>query len=210
MRSGFDKVRRACPLPMGQSTLFFLLHALFLPGTPCFCSLPHSFFRVLRLPSFALHGYLHCGIFASACLLCRLLVNVPFCCYTRLLLRRICWLLPLVQTLSLALFSLSLPRGLNNEGQPKKHILLSRRRHLLPSFWLHSSVVRKSVGFRLSSARMTWFLPETLGAYMLWRSKIGTLQITAIMPQFARCRFGNAHQAKCARRNIHIMRVESR
>jgi hypothetical protein len=34
----------------------------------------------------------------------------------------------------------------------------------------------------------------------LWSPKIGTLRIIAITPQFARCRFGNAHQAKCARR----------
>jgi hypothetical protein len=95
----------------------------------------------------------------------------------RLLHRWICWLLPLIQTLSLALFSLSLPRGSNDEGQPKKHLLLSYRRLLLLNFLLHSSVVHKSVGFLLSSTRTTWFLPETLGAYMLSKNflQIGSL-----------------------------------
>jgi hypothetical protein len=41
-------------------------------------------------------------------LFCRFLVNAPFCCYTHLLHRQICLLLPLVLTLSLALFSLFL------------------------------------------------------------------------------------------------------
>jgi hypothetical protein len=89
-RSGFDKVRRACPLPTGQSTLIFLLHDFLLPGIPCFHSLPHPFFRILRLPDFTLYGCLHCDIFASAYLLYRLLVNVPFYCYMYLLHRRIC------------------------------------------------------------------------------------------------------------------------
>jgi hypothetical protein len=67
-------------------------------------------------------------------LFCRLLVNVPFCCYTHLLHQQICWLLPLVPTLSLALFSLPLPRGLNDEVRSKMRLLLFRRRHLLQSF----------------------------------------------------------------------------
>jgi hypothetical protein len=67
-------------------------------------------------------------------LLYRLLVNVPFCCYMCLLHQRICWLLPLIQTMSLALFSLSLLRGPNDEGQPKKHLSLFRRRRLLLNF----------------------------------------------------------------------------
>jgi hypothetical protein len=67
-------------------------------------------------------------------LLCRLLVNVPFCCCMRLLRRRICWLLPLAQTLFLALFSLSLLLGPNDEGHSKKRLSLFRRRRLLPSF----------------------------------------------------------------------------
>jgi hypothetical protein len=50
MRSRFDKVRRACPLPTGQSTLTFLLHGFLLPGTPCFRSLPRPFFCILLLP----------------------------------------------------------------------------------------------------------------------------------------------------------------
>jgi hypothetical protein len=155
MHSGFDKVYRACPLPTGQSTLTFLLHDFLLPGTPCFCSLPCPFFHILLLPDFALRGYLHCDICAFACLLCRLLVNVTFCCYMRLLHRRICWLLPLIRTLSLALFSLSLPLGPNDEGHSKKYLLLFRRRRLLLSFLLHSSIVSKSVGFHLSVARTT-------------------------------------------------------
>jgi hypothetical protein len=133
-RSGFDKVRRACPLPTGQSTLVFLLHDYLLPGTPCFHSLPRPSFHILRLSNFALHGYLRCDIFAFVCSLWRLLVDVPFCCYMRPLRRRIRWLLPLIQILSLALFSLPLPRGPNDEGQPKKHLLLSRRRCLLLNF----------------------------------------------------------------------------
>jgi hypothetical protein len=67
-------------------------------------------------------------------LVCRLLVNVPFCCYTRLLHRQTCWLLPLTQTLSLALFSLFLPLGPNDEGHSKKRLLLFHRRRLLLSF----------------------------------------------------------------------------
>jgi hypothetical protein len=134
MRSGFDKVRRACLLPKGQSTLTFLLHGFLLLGTPCFHSLPRLLFRIPLLPNFALRGYLHCDIFASACLLYRLLVNVPFCCCTRPLHRRIYWLLPLTHTLSLALFSLSLPLGPNDEGHSKKRPLLFRRRRLLLSF----------------------------------------------------------------------------
>jgi hypothetical protein len=51
-----------------------------------------------------------------------------------LLHRHICWLLPLILTLSLTLFSLPLPRGPNNEVQPKRHLLLFRRRHLLQNF----------------------------------------------------------------------------
>jgi hypothetical protein len=48
--------------------------------------------------------------------------------------QRICWLLPLVQLLSLASFFLSLPRDLSDEGLPKKHLLPVRRRRLLLSF----------------------------------------------------------------------------
>jgi hypothetical protein len=43
-------------------------------------------------------------------------------------------LLPLVLTLSLALFSLFLPRGPNDEGLPKKHLLLFCRRRLQLNF----------------------------------------------------------------------------
>jgi hypothetical protein len=55
----------------------------------------------------------------------------------------------------LALFSLPLPRGLNDEVRPKRRLLLFRRRCLMQSFWWHSSVVCKSTEFHLSSARTT-------------------------------------------------------
>jgi hypothetical protein len=48
--------------------------------------------------------------------------------------QRICWLLPLAQLLSLALFFLSLPPDLSGEGRPKKRLLLIRRKRLLLSF----------------------------------------------------------------------------
>jgi hypothetical protein len=48
--------------------------------------------------------------------------------------QRICWLLPLTRLLLLALFFLFLPRGLSDEGQPKKRLLLFRRRRPLLSF----------------------------------------------------------------------------
>jgi hypothetical protein len=67
--------------------------------------------------------------------------------------QQICWLLPLVRLLSLALFFLSLPRGPSDEVQPKKRLLLFRRRRPLLSFLLHSIIVYKNVKFRLSFAR---------------------------------------------------------
>jgi hypothetical protein len=133
-RNVCDKVHRACPLLTGQSILVFLLHDYFLSKTPCFHNLPRPFFRILRLSDFALRGYLRCGIFTFACLLCRLLVSVPFDCYMRTLHRQTYWVLPLTLTPSLALFSLPLPRGPNDAGQPKRHLLLSRRRRLLQNF----------------------------------------------------------------------------
>jgi hypothetical protein len=48
--------------------------------------------------------------------------------------QQIYWLLPLIRLLLLALFFLSLPRGLSDEGQPKKRLLLFRRRCPLLSF----------------------------------------------------------------------------
>jgi hypothetical protein len=42
----------------------------------------------------------------------------------------------LILTLFWASFSLILPRGPNDEGQPKKHLMLARRRHLLQSFFI--------------------------------------------------------------------------
>jgi hypothetical protein len=68
--------------------------------------------------------------------------------------QRICWLLPLVQLLSLASFFLSFPRDLINEVWPKKRLLLFCRRRLLLCFLLHSIVVYKNVEFRLSFAHM--------------------------------------------------------
>jgi hypothetical protein len=61
-------------------------------------------------------------------------VNVLFCYYMCPLRQRICWLLPLAPLLSLALFFLSLPRDVSNEGRPKMRLLLIRRRHPLLSF----------------------------------------------------------------------------
>jgi hypothetical protein len=81
-----------------------------------------------------LRGCLCCGIFTFACLLYRLLVNIPFCYYTHPLHRQICWLLPLIPTLSLALFSLPLPQGLNDKVRLKRHLLLFRQRRLLQNF----------------------------------------------------------------------------
>jgi hypothetical protein len=78
MHSGYGRVHGACLLPTGQSTLAFLFHDCFYLGTPCFRSLPRPFFHVPRLSDFALCGYPHCETCAFACLLCRLLVNVPF------------------------------------------------------------------------------------------------------------------------------------
>jgi hypothetical protein len=48
--------------------------------------------------------------------------------------QRICWLLPLNRLVLLVLFFLFLPRGLSDEGQPKKRLLLFRQRHPLLSF----------------------------------------------------------------------------
>jgi hypothetical protein len=48
--------------------------------------------------------------------------------------QQIYWLFPLVQLLLLAFFFLSLPRGLSNEVQPKKRLLLFCQRRPLLSF----------------------------------------------------------------------------
>jgi hypothetical protein len=120
-------------------------------GIPYFRSLPRPFFHILRLPGCALCGYPRCETCAFACLLCRLLVIVPFCCCKRLLRRRIYLLPPLILTLSWALLSLILPRDPNGEGQPRKHVLPARRRHLPQSFLLYFTAVCMNIGFRLSS-----------------------------------------------------------
>jgi hypothetical protein len=153
--NGCDKDHIACLLLKGPSTLIFLSPDYLLFETPCFHSLPRSFCHISRLSDFAFRGCRHYGIFTFAYSFCRLLVNVPFCCYTHLLHRQICCLLPLVLTLSLALFSLPLSRGLSDEVRPKRHLLLFCRRRLLQNFWWHSSIVCKSAEFRLSSARTT-------------------------------------------------------
>jgi hypothetical protein len=177
--NGCDKDHVAYLLPNDLSTLASPFPCRLSLGIRCFHSLLHSFHHILRLSNFAFRGCRHCGIFAFACLFCRLLVNDPLCCYTRLLHRRICWLLPLAQTLFLALFFLSLLLGPNDKGCSKKHLSLFRRRHLLLSFWLHSSVVYRSVGFHLSAAHTTWLLPATLGAYTLNENflRIGSLTL---------------------------------
>jgi hypothetical protein len=131
MRSGFDKVHIACLRPKGRSISAFLL---LLPETSYFHILPLLMLRDPWLPDFAFLGYPCCGVVSSVYLFCRLLVNVLFCYYMRPLRQRICWLLPLAQLLSLVLFFLSLPRDLSDEVRPKKHLLLVRRRRLLPSF----------------------------------------------------------------------------
>jgi hypothetical protein len=97
-------------------------------------------------------GYPRCETCAFTCLLCRLLVNVPFCCCKRLLHRRICLLSPLILTLFWAVFSLILPRDPNSEGQLRKHLLPARWRRLLQSFLLCSTAVCMNVGFRPCSA----------------------------------------------------------
>jgi hypothetical protein len=85
-------------------------------------------------------------------LLCRLLLNVPFCCCKHLLHRQICLLSPLIRTLIWALSSLILPRDPNSEGQLRKHLLPACRRRLLWSFLLCSTIVCMNVGFRPCSA----------------------------------------------------------
>jgi hypothetical protein len=67
-------------------------------------------------------------------LFCRLLVNVLFYCCMHPLHRQIYWLLPLTRPLLLALFFLSLPRGLHDKVQPKKRLLLFCRRRPLLNF----------------------------------------------------------------------------
>jgi hypothetical protein len=129
--NGCDKDHIACLLPKDPSTLVSLFLSF---ETLCFHNLPCSFLHIPRLSDFAFRSYRHCSIFSFACLFCRLLGNAPFCCYTHLLHRQICLLLTLVLTLSLALFSLSLPRGPNDEGLLKKHLLLFRWRRLQLNF----------------------------------------------------------------------------
>jgi hypothetical protein len=96
-----------------------------------------------------------------------LLVNAPFYCCKRLLHRRICLLFLLILTLFWALFSLILPRDLNGEGQPKKHLLLARRRHLLQSFLLYSIAIYMNIETRPFSAYKIWLLLLMLVICML-------------------------------------------
>jgi hypothetical protein len=99
-------------------------------------------------------------------LLCRLLVNAPFCCCTHLLHRWIYLLLLLIPTLSWASFFLTLPQDSNGEGQPKKHLLPVRRRRPPQSFLLYSTSVCMNVEFHLSSICMTWLLLVMLDVCM--------------------------------------------
>jgi hypothetical protein len=131
MRSGFDKVRTTCLRPKGLNILIFLFP---LPETYFFHILPLPLLRNPWLPDFAFLGYPCCDVASSVYLFCRLLVNVLFYCYMRLLHQRIYWLLPLAQLLLLALFFLFRPRDLSDEGQLKKRLLLVRRRRPLLSF----------------------------------------------------------------------------
>jgi hypothetical protein len=85
----------------------------------------------------------------------------------RLLHRQIYFLLPLIPTLSWALFSLTLPRDPNGEGRPKKHLLPARQRRLPQSFWLYSIAVCRNAEFHPSSLCMTWLLLATLDVCML-------------------------------------------
>jgi hypothetical protein len=64
-------------------------------------------------------------------------------------------LLPLILTLSWALFSLTHPRDPNSEGQLKKHLLPFHQRHLPQSFLLYFTFVCTNVEFRPSSICMT-------------------------------------------------------
>jgi hypothetical protein len=121
-RSGCGKVREACPPPMGQNIVAFLICDCFCLGTLYSHLLPRLPFRILWLLGCALRGHPCCETCTFgyvACLIRRLLVNAPFCYYKRILHLRICLLFPLVLTLFWALFSLILPRDPNSEGQPK-------------------------------------------------------------------------------------------
>jgi hypothetical protein len=129
--NGFDKARIAYPRPRGRSISTFLF-PLF--ETSCLRLLPLPLLRNPQLPGFTFLDYPCCGVIFFAYSFCRLLVIVLFCYYMCPLHQRICWLLPLVQLLSLVSFFLSLPRDLIDEGRPKKRLLLVRRRRLLLSF----------------------------------------------------------------------------
>jgi hypothetical protein len=166
MRSGCGRVHGACLPSMGQNTLAFLFHDCFCLGTPCSHRLPRSFFHIMWLLGCILCGYPHCETCVFACLLCRLLVNVPFCCCKRLIRWRICLLFPLIPTLSWALFSLILPRDPNDEGRPRKHLLPARRRRLSHSFLLYSTAVCMNIGFRPSSICRIWLLLVMLDVCM--------------------------------------------
>jgi hypothetical protein len=85
-------------------------------------------------------------------------VNAPFYCCKRLLHRQICLQSLLILTPFWALFSLIIPRGPNDEGQPKKHLLPARQRHLLWSFLLCSTIGYIIVEFRPFPAYRIWLL----------------------------------------------------
>jgi hypothetical protein len=173
----------------GPEYFGFLFQDCFCLGTPCFRSLPHPFFHILQLSNFALCSYPRCETCAFACLLCRLMVSVPFCCCKRLLHRRICLLPPLVPTLSWALFSLILPRDLNGEDQPKRHLLPAHQRRLPQSVLLYSTAVCMNIEFHPSSVCRTWLLLAMLDVYM---SNENFLWIDSSSPQLPMESLGRA------------------
>jgi hypothetical protein len=82
----------------------------------------------------------------------RLQASMPFCYDKHLLHVRICLLFPLVLTPFWALFFLVLQQDLNGEDQMQRHLLLARRRHLLPSFLLCFTIVYMNIMLRPFSA----------------------------------------------------------
>jgi hypothetical protein len=123
MHSECGKVYEACLLPMGQNISAYLICGFFCLGTLYSRFLPRFPFRTLRLLGCVLRGHPRCETCAFAYLLYRLLANAPFHYCKCLLHRRICLRSLLILTPFWVLFSLTLSRGPNREGQPKKHLL---------------------------------------------------------------------------------------
>jgi hypothetical protein len=139
MHNGCNKVHEACLLPTGQNISAYLICGYFCLGILYSRFLPRLPFPTLHLVGCVLRGHPRCETCAFSCLLCRLLASAPFYCCKHLLHQQICLRSLLILTPFWALFSLILPRGLNGEGQPKKHLLPVRRRRLLRSFLLYST-----------------------------------------------------------------------